>query len=278
MAADKKKKIISYLLYGNIERYTKPLIDNSYIYRRLFPSWEMRVYHDKSVDSHVIEQLKKNEVHTIDIETTYNNGHPPKIWRLLPVMDKDSYCTIFRDADSLLTEREREYVEKWINSDMDVHIIRDHPLHIAPILAGMFGVKIGVYDILANLIKEKKYTLDKKHYSYDQIFLADYFYPKICQNALIHTAYFKFSNEKVERTSPCCSEHNFIGAIESERGQTQNNKNKKLMRINGDFTNGISYHTAKRLRYKVRPVIYLSHAVKILQRILSIGMSEGTQK
>ena len=48
---------------------------------------------------------------------------------------------ISRDADSRLSLREKEAVEKWINSDKDFHIMRDHPHHYYPILGGTWGFK-----------------------------------------------------------------------------------------------------------------------------------------
>ena len=49
---------------------------------------------------------------------------------------------LFRDLDSRPSRREMEAVEEWMLSKHVVHVMRDHPGHDMPILAGMWGVKL----------------------------------------------------------------------------------------------------------------------------------------
>ena len=50
---------------------------------------------------------------------------------------------VFRDLDSLISQREIEAVTQWINSKHAFHIMRDHPNHgTVPIMAGMWGAKV----------------------------------------------------------------------------------------------------------------------------------------
>ena len=49
---------------------------------------------------------------------------------------------MFRDLDSLLSAREKSAVEDWLQSKHILHVMRDHPGHDAPILAGMWGAKV----------------------------------------------------------------------------------------------------------------------------------------
>ena len=49
---------------------------------------------------------------------------------------------LFRDLDSRPSRREAEAVEQWMSSKHAFHVMRDHPAHDMPILAGMWGVKL----------------------------------------------------------------------------------------------------------------------------------------
>ena len=50
---------------------------------------------------------------------------------------------VFRDLDSVVSEREIAAVGQWLNSKHAFHIMRDHPNHGAvPMMAGMWGVKV----------------------------------------------------------------------------------------------------------------------------------------
>ena len=47
----------------------------------------------------------------------------------------------FRDLDSLVTPREGRAVSDWSTGKHTIHVMRDHPGHDMPILAGMWGAK-----------------------------------------------------------------------------------------------------------------------------------------
>ena len=50
---------------------------------------------------------------------------------------------LFRDLDSRPSHREMEAVSEWLLSKHVLHVMRDHPGHDMPILAGMWGMKLG---------------------------------------------------------------------------------------------------------------------------------------
>jgi hypothetical protein len=49
---------------------------------------------------------------------------------------------LFRDLDSRPSLREVEAVKEWLQSKHVFHVMRDHPGHDMPMLAGMWGVKV----------------------------------------------------------------------------------------------------------------------------------------
>lgn len=250
------KKIISYTLYGNNPRYTQPLLINSEIIHEIYPGWIMIVYHDNTVDSRLLDLLKKNEAVTINILDTTFSSLPAKIWRFLPVLNMYNDLVIVRDSDSLLTKRERELVLEWEESDKPVHIIRDHPLHIAPILAGMFGIKNSQFKILSELIFNSQINSKVRPHDYDQVFLGDYFYPLVKNDSLIHVSYFRFWNEKSVQIKTPEYDQDFIGSVYN--GDLVKSEKEKIMLNRAGFINGVPYSLAKVIRYRVRPTLYFS--------------------
>jgi hypothetical protein len=256
------KRIISYSLYGNNQRYTLPLLENSKIVLDLYPGWIIYVYHDDSVSNEFIELLNLNGVFTINIEKCNYGSLPPKMWRFLPVKDNDVDCVIFRDADSALTSRESDLVIKWIESEKDVHIIRDHPLHIAPILAGMFGLKRNSFKILSKLLDEAKPKIKQRPIDYDQVFLADYLYPKVVDLALIHVSFFRYWDEQVIKIKGVSDGYNYIGSVEI--GDNLKREEEKNILLKSKFVIGIPYFVGRLFRYRVRPIIYCSKFLNFL--------------
>lgn len=248
-------KIISYSLYGIDARYTVPLDRNASSLHLYYPGWIVRVYHDDSVAKETLEKLELNNVQLVNINhpelLKYNLA--PKFWRFLPILDKDVDVVIFRDSDSIFSQRESEFVNEWLCSDKNFHVIRDHQLHISPILAGMFGVKRDGFDLFSRVLFDKSDIASINNYNSDQIFLADYLYKDIVNLTLIHTAYFALSGEKYTRVNKNLEKNGFIGAV------YLNNESSNDILFDYDFIVGIPYWLAKLCRYKIRLVLYLSY-------------------
>jgi hypothetical protein len=77
----------------------------------------------------------------IDVSSFSFGNRPPKdypfFWRFISFFDDG--ITISRDLDSRLSEREVEYINRWVQSNKDYFIIRDHPWH-SPVPSGLFGI------------------------------------------------------------------------------------------------------------------------------------------
>ena len=67
----------------------------------------------------------------------------PRNWRFLPTIDAQVSHFMSRDLDSLISKREVAAVEEWLQTRKSFHIMRDHPQHLAEIMAGMWGMKLG---------------------------------------------------------------------------------------------------------------------------------------
>ena len=261
----KKANIISFSLYGNDERYTKPLLSNAHSIAKYYPAWTIYVYHDRTVEASYVEQLKCLDVVTINVVDIGASDLPPKLWRFLPTLEDNIECILFRDADSLFSLREVELVSDWMKSNSLIHIIRDHPLHIAPIMAGMLGVKEEAFAYLAKLLhKPDLYQLSRSH-DYDQILLADHLYPAVYKNAMIHTSFFKFSGENIIKIKPAID--GYIGEV-VEESLLDKQKNKKIIE-SSKFIYGVPYYIARLFRYRVRPVLYTSYLYNFIVTFFS---------
>ena len=47
-----------------------------------------------------------------------------------------------RDLDGAIGSREVAAVKDWLHSDMDLHVMRDHPAHKRQLMGGMWGTKL----------------------------------------------------------------------------------------------------------------------------------------
>ena len=78
----------------------------------------------------------------------------PLIWRFLPVLDVNVDLFLSRDLDSRINSREIAAVKEFLESDFDLHVMRDHPAHAAFMMGGTWGAK--VYNQRNNFMKAFK--------------------------------------------------------------------------------------------------------------------------
>jgi hypothetical protein len=182
------KKIISYALWGDNPKYTIGAIKNSCLARQIYPGWTARFYIHKNVDNDICVALDKAgaEIYFFETEPTWGAS----LYRLLPIIDTEKIShVICRDCDSRLTEREREAVRVWEESDKLIHTMKDHPYHFSfPILAGMFGCKTlkidGFLEKLASCVSGQTYHTDQE-------FIQKEIYIPFQNNCMIHNCYDK---------------------------------------------------------------------------------------
>jgi len=112
---------------------------------------------------------------------------PGKLWRFLPALDPVVDFTSSRDLDSPLTERERVVVEEFINSSHLFLTLRDHPLHAASVLGGLWTSAQGrnrtlflrLFSVLLDRTDVKRYALRG-----DQTLLSERVWPSIKHQTL----------------------------------------------------------------------------------------------
>lgn len=180
-------KIISFSLWGSNSRYTLGALQNASLAKMVYPDWICRYYVGKSTPQQTISQLSEfDNVEIVEMEEEEN--WTSTFWRFLAAGDDSVEVMISRDVDSRLWFREKKAVDEWLDSDKDFHIMRDHPYHGVPILAGMWGARGNILKNIKKLCNdfEKKKTLKQV----DQNFLAQVVFPMVEEKSFIHDEYF----------------------------------------------------------------------------------------
>jgi len=138
-------KYLSFSLWGDKPIYNVGIIKNAELWKTIYPDWQMVVFYDNTVPKEFIEKLNSMDVICQDMT---DKGIYGMFWRFFAVELPNSEYSIFRDADSRLSVREKLAVDEWIDSGKTLHVMRDHPYHMIPcgndrlgILGGMWGIK-----------------------------------------------------------------------------------------------------------------------------------------
>jgi hypothetical protein len=186
------EKLFSFSLYGNHKLYTDGAIKNAELIPEIFgKDWKIRFY-VRDVKQNIIEQLKKLGCEIKDYNN--NNLKNGRLYRFLAVR-KDN-IVIVRDADSIVTYREKMMVDEFLNSKKKLHIIRDHPNHKEHILAGMVAFNCAGIE-MGELINNCHFK-SNDNYNTDQIFLAQQVYPLFKKEMLIHDNFNNYYREREE--------------------------------------------------------------------------------
>lgn len=189
-------KVISFSLWGNLEKYSWGMVENAKLAAELFPDWECWVYftrHGAFGPSEAFLALEKmDNVKFIPLHMCYNGyataDWTGMFWRFDAINEPDVDVMISRDCDSRLSLREAEAVDEWLASDKGFHVLRDHSWHTSPIMGGMFGMKKdcipGFEHLLGNWKQEDRWQTDQE-------FLAIQIWPRISGDVMIHDSFYR---------------------------------------------------------------------------------------
>ena len=122
----------------------------------------------------------------------------PMIWRFFPTLDPQVDVFVSRDLDSIVTPREVEAVEEWLQSGKTLHAMRDHPQHGVPMLGGLWGVRrtksrkawIDVWtDLWTAIIADPLSQKDRGKKGPDQTLLSRHVWRRLSGEAMHHDSY-----------------------------------------------------------------------------------------
>lgn len=205
------KKVISFSLWGNDPKYTIGAIKNAKLTKSIFPNWECWVYCGESVDSKIIDSLEKENAKIIIKKE--NGPWTGTFWRFETIADPDVEIFISRDTDSRLSKREFYAVEEWEKSKNLFHVMRDHPAHTVPILAGMWGAKKPILSDINYLIEffKNSHLWNPSEKQLDQIFLKQIIWPRVSYTTMTHDEIFSSKPFPTQRQN-----YEFVGDVFDE--------------------------------------------------------------
>ena len=213
-------KVISFSLWGDDKKYLTGAIKNAQIASTIYPEWICRYYIGKDVPIETINILNSFD-NTDTVQMSENGGWKNgTLWRFQEISKDEVTIMISRDCDSRLNYREKEAVNKWILSDKKFHIMRDHPHHNVPILAGMFGCKKGIIKNINQLINNYNHITHKQN---DQNFLKKIIYPIVKDDSMVHDPFFAKNDFPTKRI-----DNEFVGEVYDENDNPNENDRKAL--------------------------------------------------
>ncbi|MDK4680902.1 hypothetical protein QDY71_09870 [Kingella negevensis] len=168
LSDNREENIISYSLFGDKPRYNEVSVMNAKIAREIYPEWTCRFYVNDTVPKNTITRLQAQGAQIVDMTGSPIHG---LFWRFLVAADTSVKRFIIRDADSLLSNKERAAVQEWLDSGKHFHVMRDALLHDELILAGMWGGCGGVFHdmeqrILTSSARFRDRTIDQQFLRY----------------------------------------------------------------------------------------------------------------
>lgn len=187
----KRKRVISFSLWGETGTHLKHAIWNVEVAKEIYPDWVCRFYVASDVPFYIIDMLQNQGAEVFFEEQKYGEWEG-LFWRFYPAADPKIDYMIVRDADSLLSWREKAAVDEWIESGQPFHIMRDNYQHNARILGGMWGAKGGLFPNLKQEIEDWITNANggKVVKGDDQIFLHHIVWPSIWRKHLAHDSFF----------------------------------------------------------------------------------------
>lgn len=209
-----KKVCFSYCLYGRFNpKYYYGLINNVKFIQCRFPKALIHLWFGSDVEESYLNISMDN----ILIKKLDISGHELMTHRFLSIDEPNVDIMFSRDADSMISEREIEFINNFITSPYLLHTIRDHKGHFVPIMGGLFGIKKKLLKInnlkMENIIKKIKNlnVINFDTYNSDQELLK-YLYINYINFFLVHSTKNIFSDRNFVKINPP-EDNNFCGQV-----------------------------------------------------------------
>lgn len=213
------KKILavwSYSIYGDdVDAYYAPVIKNIILARQenAMVAISTTTHYEGKVRKFFLQYL--DEIQIVSYESEFLCAYPKILRFLIPNILKSNFY-FFKDSDSVVTAKEVRIMQEWMtDAAPGAMFIRDHPLHVAPIMAGMFGIASTFAGFLTKAAERSFLTAKPQFndpYSYDQDWLKSNVYPDLVNRAKVYTSFLFYSKENVCRIERESHGAGFIGA------------------------------------------------------------------
>ena len=188
--------VFSFCLFGSYNpKYYIGLKENIEIIFDKYPTYHIHVWLGNDIDKDKLNSLLNNVIINKELQQKimfYNlnfTGLIVTLFRFLSIDIPNVDCIFSRDTDSRINERDMWCIDKFINSQYLIHVIRDHHGHCVPIMAGLCAFKkelFNKYNFKFNDIIEKTFNINAK-YNYEQYILHIYIYNNYKNLLLVHS-------------------------------------------------------------------------------------------
>lgn len=195
------KDVIAFSLFGGNSKYCETAVLNCMEQPALYPGWSCRFYIDETVPAEIVARLQEHGAEVIVVPATIRRW-PGPMWRFAAYDAPDVRRVIFRDADSVISQREAGAVRDWIDSKRAFHAMRDIGSHTELLLAGLWGVVKGALPPMAQMIDAfLAEPVGDAHFA-DQYFLRRHVWPFARADILQHDSLFGFMEGKAFPEGP----------------------------------------------------------------------------
>ncbi len=188
-ATKPERNVIAFSLWGTEERYVNNAVRNAELAPHIYPGWTCRFYCGDTVPERALAAFGAAgaDVRLMPPQTRLYEG---LFWRFCAAFDDEVDRYIVRDADSLISVRERLAVEEWIASERHFHVLRDFYTHTDPMLAGLWGGVRGAVPTEMRARMQRYFDDPAKTANADQKFLREQVWPIARTSVLVHDSKF----------------------------------------------------------------------------------------
>jgi tetratricopeptide (TPR) repeat protein len=178
------RNVICFSLWGANPVYCYGAMINLILSRTAYPGWTCCYYLDATVPRRCVAYLRDNGAELFQIEGQYPGVG--QFQRFLVMNDRSVGRFLIRDCDARLSMPEAKLVQEWIDSGCAFHVVRDHILHNALIMAGLWGGRTDTGIDIVALIQRHFPNGPPATYGEDQRMLAATIWPLIRGHCLVH--------------------------------------------------------------------------------------------
>lgn len=236
--------LVSFTLFGNKKLYTEGALRNAERWRCGPLNVDTIFYVGDSVPEKTINGLLNRGAKVV-----YMEGEPEDqtatFWRWAAFGEFDYDYVLSRDVDSRPSEREYYAIDEWLRGKLPFHVIRDHPFHGVPILAGLFGAKKEILPLVHDLLPAQPpedwyqtvvracnhlkvaYT-SNDFYQVDQWWLRLRLYPHLRNQVMAHDAFFGFERKRFRRELPPRENNSFVAECHTETEELRHPEHRDL--------------------------------------------------
>lgn len=192
------RNVIVFGLTGDDPRCLENLRINVELCPHIYPGWSCRLYVDPNVPRCFFDELlavlrrqrlagRETPVQLVTMPEATARPVDAALDRFRVSDDTGIDRFLVRDADALISVRERVAVDAWIASDKRFHAMRDAGCHTELMHAGLWGgvagVLPGVDALLAGFAADARAGLDQR-------FLCERVWPLIADDVLVHDRFY----------------------------------------------------------------------------------------